>query len=273
MAITTLDGVRAGLMPPVDFFKAQSAGEAAGVPYSTFYTAGLPEAAAAPSPGLSGAALTSYAGQIPFQNPVSGNAYLARFDGLMLALASSNVMVQSILLDRLWHNSGIDVTGLLGQTINSVAWPARDRNGSTDGDGVFVGLEVSAATTNAGAITSITMDYTNSAGTSGRTGAIASFPATAVAGTFVLFQLQSGDVGVRSVQSLTLGTTLVTGTIHLVAVRPVCDLAQKAGGEIILQDAFACGFPRLYDNTVPFIAQASSSTNVGGGLTVGFAHG
>jgi hypothetical protein len=273
MAITTLDGVRAGLMPPVDFFKAQSAGEAAGVPYSTFYTAGLPEAAAAPSPGLSGTALTSYAGQIPFQNPVSGNAYLARYDGFMLALASSNVMVQNILLDRLWHNSGIDVTNTGAQTITSATWPARDRNGSTNGDGVFVGIEVSTATTNGSPVTTITMSYTNSAGTSGRTGTIASFPATAVAGTFVLFQLDAGDIGVRSVESITLGTTLSAGAIHLVAVRPICDLPQKAGGEIILQDAFACGFPRLYDNTVPFIAQASSSTNVGGGLTVGFAHG
>lgn len=273
MAITTLAGVRTGMKPPIFWYKDQSAGEAANVLHSTLYTGGNPLAATAPSPGMAGAALTSYTGQIPFETPPSGNAYLSRFDGTLLPLASSSVLINCFLFDRLWHNSGIDVTNTGAQSIASVAWPARDRGGATDGDGVYVGIEVSTATTNGSAVTTITLDYTNSAGTAGRTGTMASFPATAVAGTFVLFQLQAGDVGIRSVENITLGTTLASGAIHLVAVRPLCDILQSYPGVITLQDAISCGMPRLYDNTVPFICAASSATNQGGAVTVNYAHG
>lgn len=78
MAITTLDGVLAGALPPVTFMKAATPTLVAGRPHSLFYLAGMPGAAVAPTPGLAGAALTSYAGQLPFSNPPSGNSYLAR---------------------------------------------------------------------------------------------------------------------------------------------------------------------------------------------------
>jgi hypothetical protein len=48
---------------------------------------------------------------------------------------------------------------------------------------------------------------------------MASFPATAVAGTLVPFQLATGDRGVQSVQSVTLGTSYVAGAISLVLFR------------------------------------------------------
>jgi hypothetical protein len=271
MTITTLAGVRDGLTPPLHVYKLPGSGEAAGIFHSTFYMAGVPDAAAAPSPGLAGEALTAYAGQLPFENP-SANAYLARFDGMMNNIASSGVLASALLLDRLWQNSGIDVTQTTAQTVDSVTFPARDRAGATDGDGVLVALEVSATMGN-GAVATITMSYTNSVGTSGRTATMAAFPATALQGTFVFFQLEAGDVGVRSIQSLTLGTSLTSGTVHLVAVRFLSDVQQSYGGDIRRQDAIACGFPRLRANTVPFLVQLSSLTQVGGAVTIGYAHG
>ena len=47
-------------------------------------------------------------------------------------------------------------------------------------------------------------------------GTMPSFPATAVAGTLVPFQLAQGDRGVRSVQSVTLGTSYGAGAVSLV---------------------------------------------------------
>ena len=116
----------------------------------------------------------------------------------------------------------------------------------------MVGIEVSTATTNAGAITNTTLTYTNSAGTAGRTGTISSFPATAVAGTFVPFSLQAGDDGVRSIQTLTLGTSYGGGTIHLVAYRVLAGplSVMTANGSDSL-DFAGTGLPRNYDNTVP----------------------
>lgn len=72
--ITTLDGIIANGLPTQALLKVGGTMEAAGVLHSMFYSTGLPGAAAAPSPGLSGAALTSYAGQIP----LGSRAILAR---------------------------------------------------------------------------------------------------------------------------------------------------------------------------------------------------
>lgn len=263
MAITTLDGVIAGMRAPAQFLKVGAAMEAVGVHHSFFYTSGIPGAAVAPSPGIAGAALTTYAGQIPFTNPVSGNTYLARLQ------TSASVVGCLRLFDRLWHNSGIAVTTTTAQTVNSAAWPARDKTGTTNGDGIQIGIEVSTATTNAGAITNTTMSYTNQAGTAGKTATIASFPATAVAGTFVPFQLAAGDTGVRSIQTITLGTSYGGGAIHLVAYRELARLecvVVNTGNSI---DALTSGFVRMYDNTVPFLvwlASATTATTINGQL-------
>lgn len=252
--ITTLDGVIAGMLAPQEFLKIGATAEAAGVFYSLFYSAGRPGAAVAPTPGLAGAALTTYSGQIPWTNPGSGNSYLARFQ------AASTVACRLSLLDRLWHNSGFTVTTTTAQTVNSVTWPARDSLGATNGDGIMVGIEVSTATTNGSAIANMTMSYTNSNGTAGKTATITSYPATAALGTFVPFNLAAGDTGVRSIQSLTLGTSLVTGNVHLVAYRTLAylDLILANTGNSL--DAITGGFVKLYDNTVPYLVYLPAAT-------------
>jgi hypothetical protein len=252
------------MLPPQEFLKIGTTAEAIGVIHSLFYTSGKPGAAVAPTPGLSGAALTSYGGQIPWTNPVSGNSYLAKLQ------ASSSVACRLNLLDRLWHNSGITATTTAAQTINSVTFPARDLNGATAGNGVMVAIEVSSATTNASAITNMTMSYTNSSGTAGKTATISSFPATAAAGTFVPFQLAAGDNGVQSIQSLTLGTSLVTGTVHLVAYRSISFLELIIANTGNSVDAITGGFVRLYDNTVPFLTYLPTAVtaNTIGGMVI-----
>ncbi len=254
MAITTLDDALAGFRPPEDILKVGTTAEAAGIFHSLFYASGRPGAALAPSPGIAGAALTTYAGQIPFTNPVSGNSYIGKFEGSMNLAGKIN------LYDRLWHNSGITMTTTTAQTINSVAWPARDSNGSTNGEGIMVGIEVSTATTNSGAISNTTLSYTNSTGTAGKTAIISSFPATAVAGTFIPFQLAAGDTGIRSIQSITLGTSYVAGTIHLVAYRKISSLEINLPNIGSSVDVITSGFVKLYDNTVPFLTYIPSAT-------------
>lgn len=255
MTITTLDGVIAGMRPPEDFLKVGGTMEAAGVFHSLFYTSGRPGAAVAPTPGMNGEALTSFAGQIPFVNPVSGNSFLAR-----LSASSSGSVGCLLLLDRLWHQSGIAVTTTTSQALSSVAFPARDRDGTNGGENVLVAIEVSTATTNASAVTNTTLSYTNQAGSGGRTATITSFPATAAAGTFVPFQLQAGDTGIRSVQGVTLGTSYGGGAIHLVAYRMLAgvDLPLLNTGNAI--DALTGGFVRLYNNSVPFLVWLASAT-------------
>ncbi|MCX8017476.1 MAG: hypothetical protein N2690_06220 [Rhodocyclaceae bacterium] len=254
MPITTLDGVIAGMLPPVSFAKAATPTLVAGRPHSLFYLAGIPGAAAAPTPGLSGAALTSYGGQLPFPAAVGGkNIHLARLQG------QATIAGTLILADRLWHNSGLSLTATTAQTINSVAWPARDANGATNGEQVLIGLEITTAT-GAGTPT-LTMSYTNSDGVSGRTGTnIVATAATSAVGAFYPIGLDAGDRGVRSIQSFTLSATWTSGAASLVAYRELARLEITSANVPAAIDALTGGFPRCYDGTVPFLIFVPSTT-------------
>lgn len=271
MAITTIDGLRAGLLPPEQYFKAEANIEVAGNVGSLFYASGVPGAGVAPSSGLNGAALTSVAGQLPYQNPSNGSKYLA---GVVGSASNANASGALLLCDRLWQNSGIVVTTTAEQAITSPAWPARDRNGSTDGDGVFVAIEVSTALGNAGDVTNTTLNYTNSDGTAGRTGTITSATTSLNAVTVKIFELQGGDVGVRSVQGITLGTSYVSGVMHLIAFRPLAMVPYRLYGSNFDEDAIRLGLPRLYNDTVPFLmAVSSSNPTPGASLSLTYAQG
>ena len=195
-------------------FKVGTAPEAAGQYYCFAKDGGAPGAWLPGTPGLNGrntnGTLSADAGCISAGTPSSGANYIRDIS------ISASVAGTFILADVLWVNSGLVVTTTTAQTITQPTLPARDNLGTTNGYGVGAGLLVTTATTNAAVINNITLQYTNSNGVAGRTGTM-SYPATAVVGTFVPFQLAAGDVGVRSIQSITLGTTLTAGAISLIA--------------------------------------------------------
>lgn len=252
MSITTLDQLIAGMRPATDFYKSITPTLVASRPHSLFYLAGLPGAATASSAGLSGEALTSYAGQLPYGNPVSGSSYLARFQG------QATIAGTLLLCDRLWQNSGITITSTSSQTITSATFPARDNNGSTNGEGVLVGVEVSA-TTGSGSPT-LTVGYTNSDGTAGRSASNLFVTASSsTIGVFHPIGLQAGDKGVRSIETYQQSATWTSGTIHLVAYRVLSRL-DLGSTPINAIDALVGGMPRAYDNTVPFLIFIPSTT-------------
>lgn len=263
MAITTLDGVIAGAQWPRYFAKAITPTLVAGKPQSLWGLGGNPGAGAFDTT-LAGVALSSSSaqvnGQINFVDPVSGNTYLARLQ------AAATIGGTLLLCDRLWHNGGFTITAATSQTVTSAAFPARDINGTTNGDGVLLGLEVSAAC--GAAAPTITVGYTNSGNTASRT-ATNSF-ATAnspVAGSFFPIGLQAGDIGVRSVQNLTLSVSWVSGTINLVAYRVLAALELPSNATPNAIDSVTSGFPRMFNGTVPFlifIPNTTTASNVSG---------
>lgn len=267
MAITTVDGALAGMQPLRFFTKAVTGTMVAGKPQSLWALAGMPGAGAFSST-LAGAALTSpTAGQIPFSNPASGNTYLSRFQG------QATIAGQLLLVDRLWHNGGFTITSTSGQTVTSAAWPARDDNGSTNGDGVFLGLEISAAA--GAAAPTITVAYTNSANTSGRSAVNVNPTANSpAAGSIFLIGLQAGDIGVRSVQTLTLSVSWVSGTMNLFAYRILASLELTAALIPNAVDVLTGGFNRMYNDSVPmliFIPSTTTTSNISG--HVGWSQG
>lgn len=262
MAITTLDGALAGMQWPRPFAKAVTGTMVAGRPWSTWALAGNPGAGAYDTT-LAGVALTSStAGCLNFVNPVSGNSYLARLS------ASATIAGTLILCDRLWHNGGFTITTTTAQTVNSATLPARDNTGTTDGAGVLCGIEVSAAC--GAAAPAPTISYTNSANTGSRSAGLAFATANSpAAGSFFPFGLQAGDLGIRSIQSLTLGTSWVSGTINLVMYRPLAYLELTGAFVPNALDALTSGFPRIMDSSclfLLFIPSTTTTSNIAGSV-------
>lgn len=262
MAITTLNGLVAGLKASQDVVKASFTGEAAGQYHSSWYLAGMPGAGAVVTPGVSGVSLVgpNVSGQIAFPATVAGqNVYLARMD----AVQSANIGAV-ILADRLWQNSGLSPTATTAQTVGSTTWD-RDNvfDGSFTGDGVQVAIEVTTTLTNGSPITSgITISYTNEAGTAGRTGTLVTLPQTSLAGTIVPFTLQAGDRGVRSIQTIT-HPTLTGGAYSLIAFRQVVSLGTPLANVAVQQDGLSLGLPRMHDESVPFLIFLLTGTAAG----------
>ncbi len=254
MAITTLDGVVAGAQPPVFWSKALSGTLVAGRPWTSLFAAGYPGAASAPSPGIGGASVTSFGGQIPYSNPASGNKYLSRFSG---QCGTGGMM---LLCDMLWWNSGITITSNTEQTFTGSAQiPSRDVNGSNLGEGVYPAVFVSGAT-GAGTPT-LTFKYTNQAGSTNKTGTnLQATAASTAVGTFHQIGLAAGDTGVRQATSLTLSATWSSGTIHACLYRVIASLDLTTTGYPNSIDAISGGLPRLYDNTCPFLVFVPAAT-------------
>lgn len=260
MAITTVDGVLAGAQPNRFFHKAITPTMVIARPQSLWGLGGIPGAGSFDTT-LDGVTLSSTSalvnGQLPFYDPASGQTYLSRFSAHYTAGGGF-----IWLADRIWHNGGFTITSNAAQSITSPAWPSRDEDGATAGKGVLLGLEISAVA--GAAAPTITVSYTNSDNTSGRsatnTFATANSP---TAGAFFPIGLQAGDRGVKSVQSLTLSTSWVSGTMNLVAYRIIAgvDLAAGSAGQVI--DVLTGNMSKMYAGTVPFLILAPSATTAG----------
>ncbi|MDP3855332.1 hypothetical protein [Phenylobacterium sp.] len=262
MAITTLDLAISGMQKPEPFAKGTTGTMVSGRPHSSWRAAGLPIAGAT-SATLNGDTLIApVVGQLDRHNPASGNAYLARFEAQVIQPCAL------MLIDRLWHNGGYAITATTAQAIVSPAWPMRDKNAATLGEGVLLGLEVITACGAAAPL--ITVEYTNSAGVSDRIGAnIYPTANSPPVGAFYPIELQDGDVGVRSVQSLTLSVSWISGTIALVAYRPIALLDITTSNTPNAADAISLGLPQIYDNSVLsfiMIPEATSNSTISGHL-------
>ncbi|MDP3855331.1 hypothetical protein [Phenylobacterium sp.] len=269
MAITTLDSIIAGLQPPTYYAKGLSGTNVVGRAYSWWRAINsISGDAAAPAGGVGGETLVSpVRGELMRRDPVSGNAYLARF------VCHAGQVGQVTLADRIWQNSGLSVTSTAVQSIASPTWPARDEDGATLGKGFMLAVEIQSVM-GAGGPT-ITVSYTNSAGVAGRTGTNkVSASGSSPAGTFYVVELQDGDAGVRSVQSIQLSGSWTSGALSLVAYRPLVHAAITGSHQPVTYDAMRLGLPRIYDGTVYFLTTiplANSGVNVFGQIIE--AHG
>ncbi len=197
--------------------------------------AGIPGAWVLGTPGVNGAnfdcstaAGATVAGSPVIAAPASGNLYIT-------SMTVQNSVTEAMrLVDLLWYNTGLAVTTTTAQAITTAAWPARDLNGSTNGEGVEMALYALTALGNAAAVSNTTINYTDESGNTGNTGTFQAqvgyqAPATPVIGTWMPFSLAAGDRGIRGMTGassggITLATTYTSGTMSLIAYRPLTAL-------------------------------------------------
>lgn len=266
MALATVNDLIAGFQSSIRIDKAITGALVAGRAYSLWGIGGIPSAGAYDTTN-NGVTLSSpQNGQIPFYNAASGDARIARF----YAMSVSGGTLE--LCDRVWHNGGLTITQTTAFTITSPTFPARDRNASSNGVDYQIGVEVSASV-GAGTPT-LTVGYTNSDNTSGRSGTnIFATAASAANGTFHKIGYQSGDVGVRSIQSFTRSASRTSGTENLVVYRSVVALNLPSGVPVEL-DVLTGGLEMMHPNSVPFLLftpAVATAANIFGGVQ--FVHG
>lgn len=258
---------------PAVFLKSGTAADTIGYWYCTSKDAGFPGAWSPGTPGINGRVTDGTTsgdfGSIPIKNPATGSNYLTE-----LTMGAS-VNHSHLFFDVLWVNSGIAVTTTTAQSITTPTLPARDVNGTTNGEGCMIAMLTTTANTNAAVISNSTVSYTNSDGTSGRTATLTAIagsqiPATPVVGTIVWFNLQAGDRGVRSIESITLGTSLGAGAVSLMICR---DLANIGTSLVNVQFTRKLSEPgvRLYNGTCMLhcvLASATTATFFNGEVVI-----
>lgn len=257
----------------VPFMKTTTAAKAAGTWYCSSKDVGYPGAWAPGTPGINGritdGTQSADYGCIPITNPSAGSNYLTALD------MQASVNHTHDFFDCLWVNSGIAVTTTTAQAITTPTLPARDVNGTTNGEGCSIALLFVAAATNGASISGTTVSYTNSKGVSGRTATLttatgSAIPATPVIGTMIWFSLAAGDTGVRSIQSITLGTSLVTGTVSLMITRDVCTIGTTVVNVAAAKNMGTPGI-KLFSGTCllhNIMASGTTATFMSGSLTV-----
>ena len=179
------------------------------------------------SSAAGGVALNStHAGAIPLTtNSTNFNRYLLTAGAGQSGVASLGC---AMLLDVLWGIGGITYTGAT-YDINSTALTR-----STDGIGNQIMFVMSASHTTATNST-VTITYTNSGGTTGRT--ITPLVLTTLSRAhhirptgFPFCQLAAGDVGVKSIEKVTFASTIGAGNCQIYIVKPILTIPFLGSG-------------------------------------------
>lgn len=257
----------------VGFMKSGTVADAVGYWYSTSKDGGFPGAWAAGIPGVNGrvtdGTVAADFGCIPIANAAIGANFLTELQ------MGASLNHSHLFFDILWVNSGLVITTTTAQLIVSPVLPARDINGTTNGEGCMIGILCTAAVGLAAVASNAVVSYTNSDGTVGRTATLTAIvgsqaPATPVIGTVVWFNLAAGDKGVRSIQSITLGTSWVSGTISLFIARDIATMGTTIPN-VMAQKIIGSPGIRLYNGSCVLhciLASAATATFFSGELVV-----
>lgn len=251
-SITSLEDVYV-----TNFTKYGLAVEAASVYHSLWRCAGTPGAG---SDGAAGSGTPGAGGTAADQTGLSSHwADTSPATKHLIGMeARGNVGFDLIVYDRLVSVSGVSINSTGTKNVNSVALPRY-----TDGVGVEVFLEVTTVTASAAVITM--NSYTNQAGTGGQVGAASrTFPAAATNVDTMIgpMPLAAGDYGVRSVETISVGTSGGgSAAVNVILVKELARLpvvSNLSNSRDFIQQLAT--MPRVYDGASLMLAIFSTTT-------------
>lgn len=193
-----------------------------------------------------------------FPNPGAGNSlYLARVG------VNNSVAGGLLLYDRVYAASGFAGNVATAQAITGFPTLPADRVGA--GNGLEIWLE--SYTAIGATASNVTVQYTNTASPtpqSGRNTVSEAIIASMPAGRMQRLRLQDGDLGVTSIESLTLSVS--TGTagdfgVTLLRRLGIVPLPVVSAGALL--DAFDVGLPELDDETALQFVHVGTGTATG----------
>ena len=222
-------------------------------------------------PGAAAIPTRTTRGAIPITNAGGG-----RTKYLHTASVSSDIQSSYIIYDRLYHttqksdSSALDATLTTEQTLSTAALTRY-----TDGVGNIAFIEIYGAALPGTTQTTITMKYTNQAGTQNQVGQAVNFGGTALRSRqqIVMLALASGDTGIQQVQSVTLaGTTGTAGAWGITVGHPLAyiGLPQAGGGSTRTYAQELPGMVEVKEDaclSILFFANTTAIANTAGFLT------
>ena len=221
---------------------------------------------------------TTNATGIPHGGSVGGGTgYKHLLNAAAQTAAATTAPCVLMLVDLLGFYPITSVTTTTAQTLNNTVTLPR----YTDGAGVQAFLTPS--TVMGAATPSLSIGYTNSVGTASRaTPATLPIGNTAAAVTSIVYSgtgagkfgpfmpLAAGDAGIRSVQTVTISTSYVSGVLNLVLCKPLLTLPITTLGvtaERDLVNQFA-SMPKVYDGAcLAWLMLAGAATPVASPLS------
>ena len=236
------------------FYKASVSNRTAGDLASLWKLAGFPTVGVTPT--TASYCGSSLVGSWPMPDPGTLQQYIAKMT------ASSSVIGQLILMDRLAHMGGLSGTLTTAQTVNlDIVTPASQGRCGADGTGVLWCLEW-YTDTGATAVTA-TITYTNQDDVSGRTTTVA-LAATRRASLLLPILPNISDLRIKSIQSVQLSATTGTaGNFGVTAMTRQVEVPMPIVGVGTVLDYAQTGLEKISQYSCLFLALVCGSTSTG----------
>ena len=254
MTITTLDGYIAAAKQRLTYIKVASRTTVANAWFSLFDLAGSPGAGSL-------AGINTTAGVVP-DATVAGyptmNAFGGGNAGMLGRVEFANTVASRMaLFDRLFV-AGAFAFNATASLSSQPSYSARVPSG-TDFSGLQIWIEaVTAFTGNL----SVAVNYTNQAGTTGRsTGTFATGAALTV-GRCLQLPLQAGDTGVQKIESIT-ASVATAGTFNVMVLRALDTMRVPLANAGDVHDMLRTGLPAAFAASALYLLASADSTSSG----------